>query len=569
MRRPLLHLLASGILATITGLAVVPVEALTATTDATSHQHLYSNLALAQNSNEETGVRFYKQASPAVVAIEYTITEGKVSGSGFIVTPDGLVITNAHVAQDAPPIVTVILADGSKLPADVIGFDKKGRDLAALKIRNQKHLPTIRLARSNSVQVGQQVFAIGNPFGVYPNTFTSGIVSRLDLQHGRFQHDAAINPGNSGGPLLNSHAEVIGVNYRGYGKTNTGVNFAIALDWLKPFITAVIKGDDNLVLSPQERHRDVSAQQLSIDGKPISDSLGKGDNLFSNNRYYKVYLFEGKAGQEVTIEMKSQQFNTALDLIAPDGTEMAYNDGVSPTDFNSRIVATLPKDGTYQLTASTFEAGESGTYTLSAVTTPNNWRIRLFFEIKDGTTMKLLSATTILAITTAIALNATAVFSQSISDYDRDVVFSCGQNYDETSNKYLPTTIAWSKDSGKIAIIRWKSEYFKDWTPEKRCETVSPKFQEAYNKGRLKYLTHGIVKGDKVICALSQMGGPCTANNMLFTLETDAKASDVLMQLTNVDKATGPVLQVGGGGTQIFIDMEELLHPKLKKPSGS
>ncbi len=183
--------------------------------------------------------------------------------------------------------------------------------------------------------------------------------------------------------------------------------------------------------------------------------------------------------------------------------------------------------------------------------------------------MKLLSATTILAITTAIALNATAVFSQSISDYDRDVVFSCGQNYDETSNKYLPTTIAWSKDSGKIAIIRWKSEYFKDWTPEKRCETVSPKFQEAYNKGRLKYLTHGIVKGDKVICALSQMGGPCTANNMLFTLETDAKASDVLMQLTNVDKATGPVLQVGGGGTQIFIDMEELLHPKLKKPSGS
>jgi len=110
-----------------------------------------------------------------VVKIEH----GETSGSGFIVTTDGLVLTNAHVLEDAPPTVTVILADETRVLADVVGFQGQGLDLAAVKIRSRKNLGTLSLAAPGSVRVGQSVYAIGSPFGL-ENTFTSGVVSRLD-----------------------------------------------------------------------------------------------------------------------------------------------------------------------------------------------------------------------------------------------------------------------------------------------------------------------------------------------------------------------------------------------------
>ena len=107
------------------------------------------------------------------------IEHGETSGSGFIVTTDGLVLTNAHVLEDAPPTVTVILADETRVLADVVGFQGQGLDLAAVKIRSRKNLGTLSLAAPGSVRVGQSVYAIGSPFGL-ENTFTSGVVSRLD-----------------------------------------------------------------------------------------------------------------------------------------------------------------------------------------------------------------------------------------------------------------------------------------------------------------------------------------------------------------------------------------------------
>ncbi len=118
-----------------------------------------------------------------------------------IVSQDGLIITNAHVLEDAPTkTVTVVLANNKRLPADIIGFAKNGLDLAAIKIRNQKNLPTLPLAKS--AQVGQSVYAIGSPFGYdNQNNFTAGVVSNIDTLTGVIKHDARINPGNSGGPL--------------------------------------------------------------------------------------------------------------------------------------------------------------------------------------------------------------------------------------------------------------------------------------------------------------------------------------------------------------------------------
>ena len=102
------------------------------------------------------------------------------------------------VASDAGTTVKVTLADGREVNGEVVAFDAGGLDLAAVQIRGETDLPTIPIAAPHSVRVGQRAFAIGSPFG-FRNTFTTGIVSRIDDERGVIQTDAAINPGNSGG----------------------------------------------------------------------------------------------------------------------------------------------------------------------------------------------------------------------------------------------------------------------------------------------------------------------------------------------------------------------------------
>jgi serine protease Do len=136
-------------------------------------------------------------------------------GSGFIIDPDGLVVTNNHVIAEADE-VNVILNDGSTLKAEVIGRDQK-TDLALLKVKPTKPLKAVKFGDSDKLRLGEWVIAIGNPFSL-GGTVTAGIVSarNRDIQSGPYdnyiQTDAAINRGNSGGPLFNLNGEVIGVN---------------------------------------------------------------------------------------------------------------------------------------------------------------------------------------------------------------------------------------------------------------------------------------------------------------------------------------------------------------------
>ncbi len=326
---------------------------------------LQPNRALAQDVDEQINIRVYQRSSPAVVSIE----SNDGAGSGSIISSDGLVLTNAHVV-DNMRTVEVALADGRKFPADVVGFGANGLDLAVLKIRGANNLPTITLSRT-PVQVGQRAFAIGNPFGRFQGTFTTGIVSRIDKERGLIQTDAAINPGNSGGPLLNSQGELIGVNTAIFTGSRTGGNigigFAIALERIQPFLAAVRSGR-----APQTAQRQGPApgrtapKSLVLNGSVITGSLGRGSSVLPvDNSFFDLYTFEGRAGQRVQIDMASREIDSYLILIAPNGNEVAQDDdsGGGP---NARIAATLPIDGTYLLMANSYEAGQAGAYRLRA-----------------------------------------------------------------------------------------------------------------------------------------------------------------------------------------------------------
>jgi serine protease Do len=330
---------------------------------------------------EQTRIAVFKKANPAVVAIDV----GKGHGSGFIVTPDGLVLTNAHVLKNAPSTIKVLLSDptspnGKKeLQGDVIGKADDDSDLTFIKIRDQKNLPTLKLAKSNSQEVGQTVYAIGTPLDL---SLQSGIHDRGNL----IQHDADINLGNSGGPLLNANAEVIGVNTFGWvapvttegGKTigrsegRIGVNFALSAQIADTFLVALEKKDVSAtaLASQTQPESDRQTQEVAIlptDGKAISATLKNGDPTLPNNSYYHIYAFQGKAGQKLAIEVDSKQIDPSVILLLPDRQKIVeQNDDIAPDNFNAKLEVTLPEDSVYLILTSAFEAGEVGDYNIEA-----------------------------------------------------------------------------------------------------------------------------------------------------------------------------------------------------------
>ncbi len=209
--------------------------------------------AAAKTPVASTANRVYAKANPAVV----TIRGNDGWGSGFIISADGYVITNAHVVKGQPAVVTLIMADGkTEIPADVVGFGTDGLDLALLKInRPSTKFPTVALGQMKSVRVGDNAYAIGTPLAeTFQNTFTTGSVGAL-RESGKFiQHDAAITFGNSGGPLLNDKGEVIGVNTLIFlGDTgNVGLNYAISVDLVRQFVLDVRRGKSSPVATIAE-----------------------------------------------------------------------------------------------------------------------------------------------------------------------------------------------------------------------------------------------------------------------------------------------------------------------------
>ena len=218
----------------------------------------------------------YNSAKNSVAFITAETDQGTATGSGFVVSSDGKIITNEHVVDGAQQVTVKIGTSGTELPAQVLAADAS-KDLALLQVDpGGAKLNPLTLGDSSKVQVGQTVYAIGNPYGL-DHTFTSGIVSALDREiqapdgtpiEGALQTDAAINPGNSGGALLDENGNVIGVNSQianaggGAESGNVGIGFAIASNTVADFIA-----------------HPTSTQQQSASADPYSqaDPYGQSD----------------------------------------------------------------------------------------------------------------------------------------------------------------------------------------------------------------------------------------------------------------------------------------------------
>lgn len=183
----------------------------------------------------------YESIMPGIVSIEANLDVGVSSGTGCVVSSNGIILTSLHVVNKARNI-EITTASGKTYKGKVVAILKDKNDLALIKIDTNENLKTLKFGDSENVKVGEQVLAIGNPFG-FRGTLTTGIVSRIDYQRKKIQTDAAINPGCSGGPLLNLNGEIIGINQSIYNpdnnRSNIGIGFAVPSNYAKEFITSV------------------------------------------------------------------------------------------------------------------------------------------------------------------------------------------------------------------------------------------------------------------------------------------------------------------------------------------
>ena len=211
--------------------------------------YLYTDMS---NSKNSAGISSAALSVVNIIATNSSVSSGysmrgnqEVVGSGIIISDDGYIITNLHII-DRKKEINVELDDGQIKIANVIGYDERS-ELAVIKISSEEPLTPIKLANSKSIHVGDEVFAIGNAFGL-GKTFTSGIVSATGRDYGNpylelIQTDAAINPGNSGGALLNHRGNLIGMNTKIFSKTGSyaGIGFALPSNKMIDVASEIIK----------------------------------------------------------------------------------------------------------------------------------------------------------------------------------------------------------------------------------------------------------------------------------------------------------------------------------------
>ena len=232
-------------------------------------------------------------------------------GSGFILSADGFVLTNAHVVEGADEVM-VTLTDKRELKAKIIGADKR-TDVAVVKIEATA-LPFVKVGDVSKLKVGEWVMAIGSPFGL-ENTVTAGIISAKARDTGDYlpfiQTDVAINPGNSGGPLINMRGEVVGINSQIYSRSGgfMGISFAIPMD-------EAMRVADQLRTTGRVSRGSIGVQIDSVT-KDVAESIGLGKALGALVRSVEAGSPADKAGVEagdIITKFNGQVIDKATDL---------------------------------------------------------------------------------------------------------------------------------------------------------------------------------------------------------------------------------------------------------------
>ena len=284
--------------------------------------------------------------------------EAQSLGSGFIISPDGYILTNNHVVADADEII-VRLSDRSEMKAKLVGTDPRS-DVALLKIEG-KNLPVLKLGKSQDLKAGQWVVAIGSPFG-FDHTVTQGIISAIgrSLPNESYvpfiQTDVPINPGNSGGPLFNLAGEVVGINSQIYTRSGgfMGVSFAIPIDVAMDVANQLKAGGKVsrgwLGVVIQEVNKDLAESfgldkpagalvaQVLDDGPAAKGGLQVGDVILSMNGQPIVMSADLphlvgalKAGSKASLEVirngKRQNLELTVGAIPDEGKEMSSPTG--------------------------------------------------------------------------------------------------------------------------------------------------------------------------------------------------------------------------------------------------
>jgi len=301
-----------------------------------------AHAAPAYDAEEQNNIAVYKKVLPSVVNITsttlvfdffYGTVPQQGQGSGFILDKAGHILTNYHVVEGANRGVEVMLSNKRRYPARVVGVDK-AHDLALLQI-DAPELQPVTLADSSQLNVGQKVYAIGNPFGL-SGTMTRGIISAIrpigSENGGRIedaiQTDAAINPGNSGGPLLNSSGEVIGINTMiasNGADQSSGIGYAIPINTAKA------------VLADLLRFGRVKRPSLGILDYPIGPDLASQMGLAADSGVLIQKVLPGGAAERAGLHGGNQQAyvgNTSIMLggdliIAIDGQQVADSQDIN------------------------------------------------------------------------------------------------------------------------------------------------------------------------------------------------------------------------------------------------
>ena len=295
-------------------------------------------------------------------------------GSGFVYDENGLIITNNHVISD-PNSVEVTFVDGDSYPAKVIGKDPYS-DIAVLQITDngfQKQIPPLKASNSSALQVGEQVIAIGNPFGL-SGTLTSGVVSQIgrvlpnDITgysiSNIIQTDAAINPGNSGGPLLNTKGEMVGMNTAIFSNTGvySGVGFAIPSNMVQKVVSSLLKngsyehpymGITGITLSPEianATHLNDTKGILVVDitaDSPADKAGLRGGDVLSTVDGQEIRL-----GGDVIVAVDNQSVIAMEDLLSYLEEQKAVGDNIQlsvvrdgKTEHIDLILAARPSQG--------------------------------------------------------------------------------------------------------------------------------------------------------------------------------------------------------------------------------